>query len=554
MIFKKTVAVLLAACLLFSVSGCKKHGPSNGDKQINYSLLGDPKTLDPQIASDSDSVTVVNALYEGLARLDAKGAAQPGAAEKWESGADGAEFTFTLRKGAKWSDGTPLTADDFVYAFQRALDPRTGSAACSPMFCIKNARQVHSGKMKPNQLGVSASDNRTLTVRLEYSCPDFPTLTALPVFMPCNEKFFVSTSGRYGLENKYVLGNGPFEIDGIYGWDHGKSLNLKRADEYSGSTKPLPSNVDFDLTGKIFADQGAAPVTSEEADKNSADPVAALKSGAVDAAPLSSEEANDAKAAGCTLESLQDATWGLCFNTQSSPMKNRKIRTAFLQAFSREKVLSHLSSDTAAADNILLPSTEFSGQDYRSLAGGSSSYLHQDKNSTQTLAQGLSELGLSGMASVTVLCPDDSNAKLMLNEMIIAWNAKFSNYFNMEALSETELKSRVRSGDYQIALCPLTPDGPGPSGILAQFRSGAAGNPAGLKDAVYDALLSKAETQSGKAGAQLYAQAEKYLNQQAVFYPIYYGRHYFALAKGVSGIAIHSFQGSIDFINAGKEQ
>ena len=537
MVIKKIAAVLLAACLLFSASACKKHGPKNGDKQINYSLSGEPKTLDPQIASDADSVTVIDALYEGLARLDATGAAQPGAAEKWESGAGSTEFTFTLRSDAKWSDGTPLTASDFVYAFQRALDPHTGSTTCSPMLCMKNARQVHSGQMQPEQLGVSAPDSHTLTVKLEYPCPDFPALTSLPVFMPCNQKFFVSTSGRYGLENKYVLGNGPFEIDGIYGWDHGKSLNLKRADDYSGSVTPLPANVDFDLTGKA-----------------SSDPIAALKSGAVDASPVTQEEADDAKAAGCTLESLQDTTWGLCFNTKSAPMTNRKIRAAFLQAFSRKKVLSHLSGDMAAADNILLPSTEFSGQDYRSLVGGNAPYLKQDANSAQTLAQGLSELGLTEMQSVTVLCPDDPNAKLMLNEMIIAWNSQFHNYFNMKALSETDLKSRIRSGDYQLALCPLTPDGPGPSAVLSQFLSSAAGNPAGLKDKAYDALLSQAETRSGKAGAQLYAQAEKYLNQQAVFYPLYYGRHYFAMAKGVSGIAVHSFHGSLDFINAGKEQ
>lgn len=537
MVFKKIAAVLLAVCMLFSTSACKKHGPRNGDKQINYSLSGEPKTLDPQIAADADSVTVIDALYEGLARLDAQGKAQPGAAEKWESSTDGTDFTFTLRKDAKWSDGTPLTANDFVYAFQRALAPQTGSATCSPMFCIKNARQVHSGQMKPEQLGVSASDSRTLAVKLEYSCPDFPALTALPVFMPCNEKFFVSTSGRYGLENKYVLGNGPFEIDGIYGWDHGKSLNLKRADDYSGSVTPLPANVDFDLTGKAASD-----------------PIAALKSGAVDAAPVTQEEADDAKAAGCTLESLQDTTWGLCFNTQSAPMTNRKIRTAFLEAFNREKVLSHLSGADAAADHIVLPSTEFSGQNYRSLAGGAASYLRQNTNCAQTLAQGLSELGLSEMQSVTVLCPDDPNAKLMLNEMIIAWNTQFHNYFNMKALSEADLKSRIRSGDYQLALCPLTPDGPGPSAILSQFSSGAAGNPSGLKDKAYDTLLSQAETRSGTAGAQLYAQAENHLNQQAVFYPLYYGRHYFAMAKGVSGIAVHSFHGSLDFINAGKEQ
>lgn len=143
------------------------------------------------------------------------------------------------------------------------------------MFCIKNAKEVNSGALAPDQLGVTAKDAHTLVIKLNYSYPDFPVLTASAVFMPCNQKFFEGTSGRYGLERKYLLGNGPFEIDGKYGWEHGKYLNLVRSDTYSGNRKPLPSNIKFTIEGKNNA------IT---------DPVAALKAGTVDAIAVPAEK------------------------------------------------------------------------------------------------------------------------------------------------------------------------------------------------------------------------------------------------------------------------
>lgn len=533
---KIAVLFLCLAVLLSPLTACGKKGPSNGDKTIEYGLSADPKTLDPQIASDPPSLTAIQALYEGLARLDAGGRAYPGAAERWEANTDGTEFTFYLRSGAKWSDRTPVTADDFVYAFRRALSPQTGSSTCAQMFCLKNARKVNSGELSADQLGVEAKDAHTLVVRLEYSYPDFPALTALSVFMPCNRTFFEKTAGRYGLEPNCVLGNGPFQIDGKYGWIHGQYLNLRRSATYSGGKKPLPSNVNLNVDGGNI---------------DLSDPVAALKNGTVDAAAVTAQQAASAAAAGCSIVSFQDTTWGLCFNASSALMKNANVRRAFVQAFDRQKVLSHLPKNTEKAENILLPGTAFLGENYRKLAGGPF-YPAQDAKAAQTLARGLNELGLSEMDSVSVLCPDDLNVKLMLNEMIIAWNSQFHHYFNLEALGEDELLSRVKAGTYQLAVCPLRPDSDGPLAALSLFRSGASGNPAHLSDTGYDALLARAEG-GGKAAAVDWAEAEKYLNQQAVFYPLYYGKRSYAMANGVTGIVFHPYQGGVDFISAGKE-
>lgn len=538
---KMTSVFLVLLVLMLALSGCKNgRGPSNGDKTIVYGLEKEPSTLDPQIASDSSSIIAVDALFEGLARLDSKGNAIPGTAERWQANPDSTEFTFSLRSDAKWSNQKPVTADDFVYAFRRAVSSQTNSSVCSQMFCLKNARQINAGKTAPEKLGVTAVDSHTLKVELEYSYPDFPQLTANAVFMPCNRTFFESTSGRYGLDSSFVLGNGPFRIDGKYGWAHDQYLNLKRSSSYSGSRTPLPSKVNFRVNGE---------------GTNLSDPVAALKGGTVDAISVSAAQARKAQAEGCTIASYQDSTWGLCFNTSSDLMKNVNVRRAFLQALDRKKILAHLPQDTSAADAVLLPDTTLLGENYRKLAGAPF-LLSQDAKAAQTLASGLSELGISGsdkMKSVSVLCPDDENVKLMLNEMIISWNSQFHNYFNLEAMDESSLLSKVKSGDYVAALYPIKPDGDGPSQVLSFFRSKDKGNFTRYNNAAYDSLLAKAENGSGTGAAADYAAAEEYLNRQAVFYPLYYGKRYYAMAKGVSGILFHPYQGGVDLIGAGKE-
>lgn len=533
---KRAAALILAAAMIFSFSACKKGGPQNAGKTIRYSISADPTTLDPQIAADTPSIIAVEALFEGLTRLDANENPQPGVAETWEHNADNTQFTFHLRANAQWSDkdyGSAVTAENFVFAFRRALDPKTGSTTCSQMYCIKNAKKIHAGQLSTDQLGVAAKDDKTLVVSLEYSCPDFPKLTAAAVFMPCNEKFFNYTAGRYGLETAYVLGNGPFCIDGAYGWEHGKSMNLAKSDTYAGKRAPLPSAVD------LTVGSGDAATLAASLAK-------------FDAVQVTASQLDAAQALGCTFVSVQDTTWGLCFNTQSQIFKNEKMRRAFLQAFSRKAVLAHLPKGSAAAENIILPSTTLDGQVYRTLAGGPF-YLKQDAKASQTLYAGMKELGVSDLEALAVLCPDDTNTKLMVNEMIASWNSQFNNYFNINPQSASSLNSLVLSGDYAVAVCSIKPGGDGPLSTLSLFASSSSANPAGLKDPAYDALLAVAQSKSGAGAAAAYAEAEKYLNQKAVFYPLYYEKSYYALAKGVTGIIFHPYGGGVDFIGAGKE-
>ena len=540
MFLKKLTAFFLCAVVLLPLTACKNGRPKNADKTIKYNLSAEPKTLDPQIASDSESITVIQALFEGLVRLDKDGNPQPGVAVSWTSDESDRKFTFRLRENAKWSDKkhTPVTADDFVFAFRRALAPQTGSTTCTPMLCIQNARKVHAGQLSTDQLGVSAKDAHTLVVQLEYPSPDFPKLTASAVFMPCNEKFFDSTSGRYGLDTDYLLGNGPFRVDGAYGWEHGKYLNLARSSSYTGRQEPLPAGIAFSIGTK------ATGVS---------DPVAALTDGTVDAVSVTETQSEEAVRKGCSVVSFEDTTWGLCLNTQAAPMNNENVRKAFLQALDRKKVLEHLPKAATPADDIVLPAARLFGKSYRTQAGTGGFYIRQSSGAAQTLSTGLAQMGLSSPGSIRVICPDDTNIKLMLNEMIASWNTQFHQYFNMEPLSQDALDARVRSGDFQMALCPISPAGDSPYDTLSLFTGSGTSNPARLNDSAYNAMLEKALEAPKGSAAGLYASAEKYLNDRAVFYPLYHERHYYAAAKGVTGIRFLPYGMGIDFIGAGKE-
>lgn len=537
---KKLGAVLLCLCLLLPFCACGKKLPKTANKDFTYQISEEPKTLDPQVASDSGALIAIEALYEGLARLDAKGEAYPGVAEKWVSNSSRTEFTFTLRQDAKWADknGTPVTAQDFVYAFRRALDPATGSKTCAPLFAIKNAEKIHSGQLGTASLGVSAKDDHTLVVELEYADPDFPALTALAVFMPCNETFFKSTDGRYGLDYKYLLGNGPFEIDGKYGWEHDVSISMARSDTYTGNSTPLPSSL---------------KLTIEGTDNKITDPVSALTSKKVDAIGLTSSQADDAEAAGCTLTSFQNITWGLCFNTQSGLMKNQKVRTAFVQALNRSALLKLLPKGTTAASSVICPSVSLDGNKYLSLIGNRTFFLKQSSSAASLLSAGLAELPGQDLKNVSVLCPDNSSVKLVINQMIADWNSKFNSYFSMEPLDDDTLAQRIKTGNYQMAVCPIQPDSGDPYGTLSLFRSGETSNPARFSSADFDATLAAARMKTGSSALSGYMDAETILSSQAVFYPLYYDKTYYASAEGVTGIIFHPFSDAIDFIQAGKD-
>lgn len=305
-------ALLLAAVLLFFLL------PGCGDKTVGqtfrYDISGVPDVLDPQLVSSSEELLFVENTFEGLLRKGENGQLLLGVAESYEI--EGNTYTFHLREGLLWSDGkTPLTAQDFVFAFQRVVDPDTGCPNTSGFLCIKNAPAILEGRLSPEDLGVRAPDDHTFVVELSAPNSFFLETVASAAAMPCNEEFFLSTRGKYGLSIQNLLYNGPFQM---YYWDP----------ETRGSMKPNPHYYD---TEHVTAGLVHIYFRFPESEKEGEEPVPVNEqiwqrflNGTTDVAALSGEARQQAQQMGASTYEFQDTVWGLVFNTTTNTYGNEK--------------------------------------------------------------------------------------------------------------------------------------------------------------------------------------------------------------------------------------
>lgn len=228
------VTTFLAACGGNNDTAKDKDGSANKPDEKKEQVLNlletqEIPTLDPALATDEVSFIVLNNVMEGLYRLGKDNKPVPGVAESYEVSQDGKVYTFKLRKDAKWSNGDPVTAHDFVFAWRRVLDPKTASEYAYIMYDIKNAEEINQGKLPVDQLGVKALDDYTLQVELKNPVPYFVSLTVFSSFMPQNEKFVKSQGEKYGLEANTTLYNGPFVLSE---WKHEQGWTYKKNPNY----------------------------------------------------------------------------------------------------------------------------------------------------------------------------------------------------------------------------------------------------------------------------------------------------------------------------------
>lgn len=196
-------------------------------RTVTMALADEPPQMNSSLSADSISGFVLGHVEEGLLRFDENNQLVPGVAERWEIRPDGA--TFWLREDARWSDGKPVTARDFVFAWRNAVDPKSASGYAFIMYGIKNAQAINAGKLPITELGVRAVNDRELQVEFAYPVPYFPQLTAFNVFYPIREDFYHSTKGGYASSADTLLYNGPFRMTK---WVHGAHIRLEKNPYY----------------------------------------------------------------------------------------------------------------------------------------------------------------------------------------------------------------------------------------------------------------------------------------------------------------------------------
>lgn len=232
MYWKISVLLVLMTFSSTSISQVKATSVDLKNQIITIALTQEPPQLNGMKATDQVSIMVLAHLMEGLVRYDKRGNVIPGVAERWELREDGA--TFWLRKDALWSDGVPVTAKDFVFAWQNALDPATASEYSFILYPIKNAEKINKGKLALSKLGVSAPDDYTLNVKFERTTGYFIKLAAFVTYYPVRKDFFDSRGERYAAGADDMLYNGPFRMTE---WVHSASLKMVKNEFYWNKDK-----------------------------------------------------------------------------------------------------------------------------------------------------------------------------------------------------------------------------------------------------------------------------------------------------------------------------
>ena len=253
----KIICVLTATALI-AFSGCdaKENNDEKGrDMVFNASLDGSPATLDPQTSKQDSAVQIIACVFQGLFRFSDGGELLPAMAEKYTVSDDGLVWDFTLKNDVYWYGKDDFkaecTAEDYVFAFRRLMNPTLRSANAPEYYCIENAENINKGIIPVQKaLGVSAASKYELRIKLCEPCPKLPFLLAKPAAMPCNEEFFNKTQGQYGLVEDCVASNGDFYLNKWF-YDKwvktGNFITLRRNPLNGKDSPPAPFGIRFDI-------------------------------------------------------------------------------------------------------------------------------------------------------------------------------------------------------------------------------------------------------------------------------------------------------------------
>jgi oligopeptide transport system substrate-binding protein len=220
---------LIAAAATAAALACSAQAgaPPKGARVLRLAFAEEPPQLDSTRATDQVSNFVLGHVMEGLTRYVKPGEIGPGVADRWELSERRA--VFHLRPDARWADGKPVTAHDFVFAWRTVVDPRTASEYAFILYPVKNAEAINGGKLPLGALGVTARDDRTLEVELERPTGYFLGLTAFSTYLPLRQDFYEARPGRYAADAKDLLCNGPFVLTG---WVHAASMTFEKNPHY----------------------------------------------------------------------------------------------------------------------------------------------------------------------------------------------------------------------------------------------------------------------------------------------------------------------------------
>lgn len=525
---KRILAALLAGVMLLPMAACgvddQAQQPTGEQKTIDGNVLdaeqyfngyigSEPNTLDSVVGNDSVSAGILTNVIEPLTRLaekDGQNVREGAGAESWEVSEDGTVWTFKLRDN-KWSDGVPVTANDYAYSIRRMLNPETGSPNAWLLTCVKNAQAVIDGEMDVSELGVNVVDDKTLEITLENPTPYFLSLTDTRAMMPQREDIVEQYGESFGAEAENMVYNGPFKVES---WMHNSEVVLTKNDQYWDADTVNLQTIHYNV------------MNDENTIFNS------FTNGSIDSCGCGTPEWMAKFKAMDNVNYLHYVSPTIRFNfynTNDELFQNVNIRNAFTLALNREDIVKTIYFDTTSPAYSWVPDGVSAGDAgiYRSQVEEPLKAMAENVNPKDLLLKGMEELGLGND-------PSTLNVTFSIGG-VDQWMKNYGEYYQQtfkEVLGVNVVldfnewgtfSAKVNSGDYQMGYMQWSIDYNDPYSMLAVMVSDSGNINTGWVNEEYDALIQQASTEMDDAKRmELYKQAEQILFEDGPLCPVVY--------------------------------
>lgn len=525
--YLRRMAVVLGAAVL--ATGCA-FSRDQGEGQVlesaredspilKLSLDAEVSTLDPQAAVDSTSFEVIGCTMEGLYGMDGQGKPYLLAAESVKKSEDGLSFTFLLREN-QWSDGKPVTAEDFVYGWRRAADPGLGNENAFMMSVggIKNADQVLAGELPAEDLGIHAAGERKLVVELDRPVPYFESLMAFPTFYPFSKGFFSECKGNYGTSPETLISNGPFVVTGYE--PAAAQITLVKNENYWNQASVAVKEIRYQVI------------------KDSQQALMAYESGGLDVAVLSGSQAELLKDSSEYRTVLLGSLWYVSPNQCVGGLDNENLRKALTLAFDREKITEGIMKDGSIPMVSPVPLLAEGGREDVKRAE-SSPHL----NPAEYWEQAKKELGIDSL-ELRFLVEDTELASNMGQFLQAQFQTALPGLtIRLEPVPKKVRLDRMQEGDYDLALVRWGADYNDPTAFLGMWTSDSPYNYGSWSNEEYDKILNSVEQGTLAADtaerSQALLEAEQMIVDHAVVFPICQKSNAMLIKPGISGIGFH---------------
>ena len=507
-------------------------------------IASEPQTIDPALNSAVDGTIMTQHMFEGLMKWSDSGnpvnekgnmnyaalaAGQAESYEKTDNGDGTVTYTFKIRSDAKWSDGQPVTANDFVYSWQRLANPLTAADYCYMIDMVQGYAAVNAGKADPTTLGVSAPDESTFVVNLTYDCPYFLEICAFPAAFPVRQDIIEAYGDTWTTDDNssHYISNGPWKLAE---WVHDSYIKMV-PNEYHYDAANLGPN---SLTFQLMEDQNSMLAAYRSGDLQfiedmPVDEIAGL---------LASGELNIVDYIG---------TYYVCYQTQAAPFDNALVRQAFTLAIDSKYIVEQVTQTGQVPATGFVPAGIYdadpNGDDFRTVGGDywdapvdDATYQANCEKARQLLAEAGYPNG-EGFPTVTYLYNTSDAHKAVGEALQQMWQEELGVTVQLQNQEWNAFLETRKKGEYQIARNGWIADYNDPCSFLDMWYTGGGNNDAQYSNPEYDAMIDAAKATSDPAERMSYFHKAEdiIIGQDWALGPIYFYTQKYMMADDISG-------------------